>query len=98
MIVKITPKGPESVKVSRPAAAAEARHAVPAQPAASGPAESLVQLSQLATGQPGAGEVPFNAEQVERIKQAIRNGEFTVNAEAVADRLLEIERALAHKA
>jgi len=95
--VKITPKGPDSVKVSRSDPGAQPRHAAPAQPAAGGP-EPLVQLSQLATSQLSAGEAPFNAEQVERIKAAIRNGEFTVNAEVVADRLLEIERGLARGA
>lgn len=43
------------------------------------------------TRQVSAGETPFNAEQVERIKTAIRNGEFQINAQAIADRLLHIE-------
>ncbi len=60
---------------------------------ASGAAESGTSGSsaQVSTRQVTAGETPFNAEQVERIKTAIRNGEFQVNAQAVADRLLQIE-------
>ncbi|WP_198951375.1 flagellar biosynthesis anti-sigma factor FlgM [Pigmentiphaga sp. NML080357] len=96
--MKITQKGPDSIKVSRPAAGTEARPATPAPPAAGGTEPNPVQLSPLATSQLSAGEAPFNAENVERIKQAIRNGEFTVNAEVVADRLLEIERGLARRA
>lgn len=94
--MKITQKGPDSIKVSRPANGSEARPAAPA-PAPAGVGLDRVQLSALATSQLPAGEAPFNAENVERIKQAIRNGEFTVNAEVVADRLLEIESGLSRQ-
>lgn len=95
--VKITQKGPDSIKVSRPANGSEARPAAPAPAPAGGSELDRVQLSALATSQLPAGEAPFNAENVERIKQAIRNGEFTVNAEVVADRLLEIESGLSRQ-
>jgi flagellar biosynthesis anti-sigma factor FlgM len=93
--VKITQKGPNSVKVSRPAASPETPP-VPPQltPAAASTPLDSVELSALASSGVSAGEAPFNAEQVERIKQAIRQGEFTVDAGIVADKLLEIERAL----
>ncbi|VCU69908.1 anti-sigma28 factor FlgM [Pigmentiphaga humi] len=90
--MKITQKGPEPINIPRPAHGAEARPAAPAK-APSGN-EDQVQLSPLASGQLSASEAPFDAENVERIKQAIRNGEFTVNAEVVADRLLDVERGL----
>lgn len=94
--MKITQKGPDSIKVSHPAGA-ETRPAAPAPAPAGGAAADQVQLSALATSQSSAGEAPFNATNVERIKEAIRNGEFTVNAGIVADRLLEIESGLARQ-
>jgi negative regulator of flagellin synthesis FlgM len=96
-IVKITQKGSNSVKVSRPASSPEAPPPPP-QPASSAKSATLdsVELSALASSSAGvtAGDAPFNTEQVERIKQAMRDGEFTVNASVVAEKLLEIERAL----
>ncbi len=45
-----------------------------------------------------SGDIPvFDAARVDAIKQAIREGKFTVNAEAVADRLLSDVRALVAK-
>ncbi|MHB9117418.1 MAG: flagellar biosynthesis anti-sigma factor FlgM [Burkholderiales bacterium] len=45
-----------------------------------------------------SGDVPvFDTAKVDAIKQAIREGKFTVNAEAVADRLLSDVRALVSK-
>jgi len=37
---------------------------------------------------PGSGGEVFNAEKVESFKQAIANGTFQVNAEAIADKML----------
>ncbi|MDX3904116.1 MAG: flagellar biosynthesis anti-sigma factor FlgM [Pigmentiphaga sp.] len=95
--MKITPKGPDSLKVTRAAGGPEPRPAATMPPPATGTEPGGVQLSSLAASQLAAGEAPFNAESVERIKQAIRNGEFTVNAEVIADRLLEIELGLARQ-
>ena len=44
--------------------------------------------SEMAAGQ------PFDAGRVEEIKQAIRDGRFKVNAEVVADRLIESMKEL----
>jgi negative regulator of flagellin synthesis FlgM len=44
--------------------------------------------SEMAAGQ------PFDAARVEEIKQAIRDGRFKVNAEVVADRLIESMKEL----
>ncbi|MFG6448131.1 flagellar biosynthesis anti-sigma factor FlgM [Roseateles sp. BYS180W] len=44
------------------------------------------QASELLAG--GRDESSFDAEKVKRISQAIADGKFTVNAEAIADKLL----------
>lgn len=51
-------------------------------------ASAQVELSSaaLASGQDGVAE--FDNEKVQRIAQAIRDGKFTVNAEAIADKLI----------
>lgn len=54
---------------------------------------SSIQLSAASRETQGS-EAPFNAAHVEEIKQAIRDGKFKVNAEAVADKFLQIEREL----
>ncbi|WP_334120527.1 flagellar biosynthesis anti-sigma factor FlgM [Limnobacter sp.] len=41
-----------------------------------------------------AAGAPFNAEKVAEIKEAISNGEFKVNAEAVAAKVIESAREL----
>ena len=41
-----------------------------------------------------AAGAPFNAEKVAEIKQAISNGEFKVNSEAVAAKVIESAREL----
>jgi negative regulator of flagellin synthesis FlgM len=93
--VKITRKSPDPVKASRLATGdAHAQSSTPR--AAEGSAVQLSPLSKpLATVHAPAGTPPVNTERVERIKQAIRDGQYTVNAEKVADKLLEIERGLA---
>jgi len=58
-----------------------------------GSASSSIQLSAASRETQGS-EAPFNAAHVEEIKQAIREGRFKVNAEAVADKFLQIEREL----
>ena len=54
---------------------------------------SSIQLSAASRETQGS-EAPFNAAHVEEIKQAIRDGKFTVNAEAGADTFLQIDREL----
>lgn len=77
-----------------------------ARPATGKPnAESAsVSLSDLASrlqsleSEMAAG-APFDAARVDEIKQAIRDGQFTVNAEVVADRIIEsMKELLAKKA
>ncbi len=53
-------------------------------------AAAEVHLSELATHLQSSGEAPaFDAKRVAEIKQAIAEGRFTINAEAIADRLIE---------
>lgn len=58
------------------------------KPASSAATE--VHLSELAAHLQSSGDAPpFDATRVSEIKQAIAEGRFTINAEAVADRLIE---------
>ena len=52
-------------------------------------ASTQVELSPAASLLSGAAtDASFDARKVERIAQAIRDGKFTVNAEAIADKLI----------
>ena len=52
-------------------------------------ASAQVALSSAATALTGAGsDATFDAAKVERIAQAIRDGKFTINPEAIADKLI----------
>ncbi len=56
---------------------------------------SNVQLSGLASQLKASGEAPtFDAGRVSEIKQAISEGRFTINAGAIADRLISSAREL----
>lgn len=56
---------------------------------------SNVQLSGLASQLKTSGETPtFDAGRVSEIKQAISEGRFTINAGAIADRLISSAREL----
>jgi negative regulator of flagellin synthesis FlgM len=71
-----------------PAASAQAP-AVAGQPAP----EASTQVALSTGAQAAAAALPdgngdFDAEKVQRIAQAIREGRFTVNAEAIADKLI----------
>jgi negative regulator of flagellin synthesis FlgM len=81
--------GPVDVHSAQPAAPGE-RKAVPEPVNAAEPSAKVQLSSQAAIDMSGseAGRADFDAEKVERIAQAIREGKFTVNAEAIADRLI----------
>jgi negative regulator of flagellin synthesis FlgM len=93
--VKITQNGTDPL---RPARAGQAETRVrqaneQGAAASTGSASASIQLSAASRETQGS-EAPFNAAHVEEIKQAIREGRFKVNAEAVADKFLQIEREL----
>jgi negative regulator of flagellin synthesis FlgM len=77
----LDPKAPVApVASERPAAPARA-----ARPAGE-EASAQVELSSTALAADTSAD--FDAEKVERIAQAIRDGKFQVNAEAIADKLI----------
>ncbi|MDR0440654.1 MAG: flagellar biosynthesis anti-sigma factor FlgM [Candidatus Accumulibacter sp.] len=55
-----------------------------------------VELSSLASQllASDGDELPFDADRVAEIKQAISDGKFTINADAIADRLIVSAREL----
>ena len=60
----------------------------PAAPAAAPEASTQVALSPAATKLVSESNADFDTEKVARIAQAIRDGQFKVNAEAIADKML----------
>lgn len=89
------------MKIDKPINTAATAANVPARPrpgaaeSSSSPASGEVRLSPLA-GQVQAGEAqaPFDSERVQAIKQAIAEGRFSINAGAIADRLIDSARDL----
>lgn len=80
--------GPQRAAATPPAAPAGATQAAsaPGTPT-SGVQVTLSSTTQALSG-PGNGNDVFNADKVEAMKQAIANGTFQVNAEAIADKML----------
>ena len=82
------PVAPASGNASSATAAKPAP--APAQPEAS----AKVALSQAASLRVSNDNAEFDAEKVARIAQAIRDGKFEVDAEAIADKLIVSAREL----
>ncbi len=80
--------GPLDTKPPVPAANIERKSAgVPMPPTAEASAQvALSPAASLLSGH--AADATFDAKKVERIAQAIRDGKFTVNPEAIADKLI----------
>jgi negative regulator of flagellin synthesis FlgM len=74
-----------AVNERKPGAAATPAAAASASVEASAQVALSPTVSQLATG---SQEGVFDAEKVKRISDAIRDGKFTVNADAIADKLI----------
>ena len=73
-----------------PSSSAAPSNAAPAAAATQQPAEASAQvaLSSTATALLAAGDADFNAAKVESVSQSIERGEFKVNAEVIADKLI----------
>ncbi len=78
-IERIAPAGSERREAARSGSAQR-----------SGDASTTVELSSTAAAlsQQGPGEASFDQAKVERIAQAIRDGKYQINAEAIADKLI----------
>ena len=71
-----------------PVPVAERKLPVTVPPADAEPS-TTVELSPAATALAGgAADASFDGAKVDRIAQAIRDGKFTINAEAIADKLI----------
>jgi len=57
-------------------------------------AQEAVSLSQLAGSLQAGEKLPVNTARIQEIKQAISEGRFKINPEAIADRLIESARDL----
>jgi negative regulator of flagellin synthesis FlgM len=64
----------------------------PAKPATKNAASEQVQLSD--TAQIKSSDAPVNHNRVQEIKQAIAEGRFRINPEAIADRLISTAQEL----
>lgn len=80
-----------SYKATTAAIAAKAQP--PKAAPAAEPTES-VSLSQLGSTLAGSEKPPVNSARIQEIKQAISEGRFKINPEAIADRLIESARDL----
>jgi negative regulator of flagellin synthesis FlgM len=81
--MKIGPLEPKTI-----AAPANAERKASPQTGSAEPS-AQVRLSSAAQGLPSTvGDPAFDSAKVERIAQAIRDGRFTVNPEAIADKLI----------
>lgn len=86
-----------SIKPASPPGVGEARNRPAARPVGSASTSQTpdVQLSGLSAQLQISGDTPsFDAGRVAEIKQAIAEGRFTINAGAIADRLISSAREL----
>lgn len=80
----------------KPTTAPVAPRAAPQQTAA-GSTQEAVSLSPLAGSLQNSETPPVNSARIQEIKQAISEGRFQINPEAIADRLIETARDLVSK-
>lgn len=78
----------------KPAAAGVTSKPAPAQTATPVAAQEAVSLSQVAGSLQTSEKPPVNTARIQEIKQAISEGRFKINPEAIADRLIESARDL----
>ena len=89
--------GPVDIHPAATPAAAERKAS--SEPVSAAEPSAKVQLSsQLALNGTESSRADFDSEKVERIAQAIREGKFRINAEAIADQLIANAQDLLPKA
>lgn len=89
--------GPVDIHTTATPAAGE-RKASSGPVAATEPSAKVQLSSQATLGSPESSRADFDSEKVERIAQAIREGKFQINAEAIADQLIANAQELLPKA
>jgi negative regulator of flagellin synthesis FlgM len=85
---------PTAPAADRPTAVAGAANKVAATPQASASVSLSPAASLLAKG---AVQPSFDAAKVERVAQSIREGRYTINPDAIADKLIEASKLLGGK-
>ena len=97
--MKINSPSSEILKAERPGAgsvdtrARTASTATTGSTAPSAPGTETVQLSAASAQMAGAAsQAPVDTQRVEQVRQSIASGQFRVNAEVVADRLIGSQR------
>jgi negative regulator of flagellin synthesis FlgM len=89
--------GPVDIHSTATAAATERKAS--SEPVSAAEPSARVELSsQAALKGAEASQADFDSEKVERIAQAIREGKFQINAEAIADQLIANAQDLLPKA
>lgn len=78
----------------KPTTAAVTTKPAPSQATATASAQEAVSLSQVAGSLQANEKPPVNTARIQEIKQAISEGRFKINPEAIADRLIESARDL----
>lgn len=78
----------------KPSAQAVAPRQTTVKATAADRSQEAVSLSQLAGSLQGNEKPPVNSAKIQEIKQAISEGRFQINSEAIADRLIESARDL----
>jgi negative regulator of flagellin synthesis FlgM len=97
-INSIPPKAVANVVPAAPAATAATTAAERAKTTAKPEASASVSLSPAASLlAKGAVQPSFDAAKVERVAQSIREGRYTINPDAIADKLISASKLLGGK-